>query len=134
MWKLLTNPVTALASAGLSLLLAIALVWLLLTKNSTISALEKTVTAQQEDNQILRLDNRTLKGNAIGLESGLAACSAGVESVARQADAVAKAGVIAVDAVKAAGTRATNNAAAILAMPKATCDDALKILKAGGQP
>lgn len=134
MLKLLTSRLAGPVGAGLSLLLAIALLSLMLAKNSTISALRKDLKTERENNLILRTDNQTLRGNAAGLEAGLSACSAGVDAVAKQADAVAKAGVIAVDAVKAAGTRATNSAAAILAMPRATCDDAFKILKAGGQP
>ena len=134
MWKLLTSRLAGPVGAGLSLLLAIALLSLLLSKNSTISDLKKDKAELNQSLLVAKLDNQTLRGNALGLEAGLNACSAGVDNVARQADAVAKAGIIAVDAVKAAGTRATNSAAAILAMPRATCDDALKILKAGGQP
>lgn len=134
MLKLLTSRLAGPVGLGLSLLLAIALLSLLLTKNSEIRTLKKDKAELNQIILVTKLDNQTLRGNAIGLEAGLNACSAGVESVAKQADAVAKAGIIAVDAVKAAGTRATSSAAAILAMPRATCEDALRILKAGGQP
>lgn len=134
MLKLLTSRLAGPVGFGLSLLLAIALLSLLLAKNSEISTLKKDKADLNQSLLVAKLDNQTLRGNALGLETGLKACNAGVDSVKAQADAVAKAGIIAVDAVKAAGTRATNSAAAILAMPRATCEDALKILKAGGQP
>lgn len=134
MLKLLTSRLAGPVGLGLSLLLAIALVSLLLAKNSEISTLKKDKAELNQSLLVAKLDNQTLRGNAIGLEAGLNACSAGVDAVAKQADAVARAGVLAVDAVKAAGTRSTQSAAAILAMPRATCADALAILKRGGQP
>lgn len=131
MWKLLTSPIAGPVGAGLSLLLGLALLSLLLVKNSQISTLEKDLENQQKVTQSLRMDNQTLIANQAGLELGLNACNAGVERVKAQADAVTKAGIVAVDAVKAAGAKSARDAAAIQAMPRATCEDALAILKAG---
>lgn len=131
MLKLLTSRAAGPVGLGLSLLLGLALLWLLLVKNSTIAGLNLSLKEAKEDNQVLRSDNQTLRGNNLGLEAGLSACNAGVANVKAQTDAITKAGIIAVDAVKAASAKSARDAAAVLAMPRATCADALAILKAG---
>lgn len=118
--------------AGAVAALMLALVVMYLSMSASISDRDRQLKKERENNQILRQDNQTLRSNQATLQSGLDQCNAGVANVKAVTDALTKAGIAAVDQVKAAGARSTRDAAAILAMPRATCDDAMAILKAGG--
>lgn len=129
MWKLLTSRLAGPIASGLSLLLAIALVSLLLSKNSTISDLEAALLTEKQSNVILRQDNATLRGNAVTLEGSLKQCNDGLTALKTTTDAITAAGVKALQEVQKAGKSVDAKVRAIDAMPTETCEDAFKILK-----
>lgn len=129
MWKLLTSRLAGPVGAGLSLLLAIALLSLLLTKNRAIANLERSLLKEEQSNLVLRRDNATLRGNAVTLEAALHQCNVGVAALKTATDAITNAGVKALQEVQKAGTSVDRKIQAIDAMPKETCEDAFKILK-----
>lgn len=133
MLSLLTSKLAGLIGIGLSLALGVALIAVLIAKNNVISSLEDHIEELTTANTRIKNDNVTLKGNAQIAEAGLAACNAGVRNTQMVTDALTKSGTAAVKQVQQAGAKAAQQAAAIQAMPQATCEDAFAILKAGGK-
>lgn len=114
---------------GLTLAFALALTGLLLSKNAEIRHLSKQVAQRDKEIESLHRDNATLSANAMKLDAGLQQCNAGVEATTKVANAVAQAGVRAVQETQKAGKEVARKAAAIDSLPTATCEDAFKILK-----
>jgi hypothetical protein len=119
---------------GSTLASLLALAAVTVSKNHEISQLEKQVTAEQTSNAVLRFNNLTLSNNQAVLEAGVSACSASVDAMAAQSKAMERAGVTALAEVNKAGAAVATKVKQINAMPQATCDDALAILKEGGKP
>lgn len=131
-WKIITSrfagPVGAIISAALLGLL----IYTAVTTGVTIGGLKRDLSREKELNEVLTTNNATLKGNAVSLEMGLATCGKSVQDAADFAGKLTKAGETALAEVQKAGANVTKKAKAIDAMPAATCDDAMAILKAGG--
>lgn len=132
MLKLLTSPLAGVVGLVLSLLLAGALVFSLVSKNNEISQLTEDLRLEKASHQLTQQDLTTSLGNQMRLEGGLNSCNASVAAVAAQREALTKAGTAAINSVRSAGA-AASRAAAIAAMPTATCEDAFAILKEGGK-
>lgn len=98
-------------------------------KNGQYSKLEKQFTAANTRIERLSKDVGTLKANQANLEGSLSQCNNSVQNVADARTAIADAGVKALQQIQQAGRSVDRKVAAIDAMPKETCEDALKILK-----
>lgn len=101
-------------------------------KNRTIKKQAAEIALYQSAIKDYKVAVATLRGNQAVLQSGLTVCNASITNLAATRDALSKAGVSALNNVKAAGRAVAERAARLDKMPAATCDDALAILKAGG--
>lgn len=129
MWSLLTSRLAGPIGAGLSLLLGLGLALTLLTKNIEIRHLNKVIENNEKSLRALRQDNATLKGNQRTLEGSLKKCNDSIDGLKATSDAVAAAGLRALQEVQKAGRSVDQKIKSIDAMPKDTCEDALRILK-----
>lgn len=132
MWKIFTSPLAGIIGSAASLLLAGWFLATVVTKNNQIEDLEASLKKANEDNEVLRTDNSTLRSNAVALDYGLRLCNTSVQNAAELAGKLTAAGEAAVAEVQKAGASVAKKSAAIDKMPTATCEDALAILKAGG--
>lgn len=133
MLSLLTNPLTAALGLGLSLLLGVGLVQQEISLRHALSAANKQAAALTSLNSQLTVDKATADENADRLQSGLSSCNASVTNLATVGSALQATGVAAVKNTQVAGAKVAAQVAALQAMPVATCDNALAILKQGAQ-
>lgn len=129
MWKLFTSPIAGLIGTGLSVVLLV----LLVLAELTVSSLEKSVEALTEQRDAAITDLHISRNNVSTLSASLDQCNQSAENAARVANVVAEAGVKMVDAAKQGREQVAATVARINAMPRATCDDALAILKEGAK-
>lgn len=129
MLKLLTSPLTAIGGLACTVVLA----GLLLVAKMEVRHLTKVEEnlrgrlATAEDNY-----NRC-KTNRVALQAGLDQCNVGAENTARVATIVANAGTEAFKSVQKNRPQVAVKVEGIKAMPTATCDDALQILREGAK-
>lgn len=99
------------------------------SKNREISNLNKQVGSLNNAVRDYKVAVATLKGSQATLEAGIKTCNASVTNLANVRNAIAASGIKALQEVQKANVGVVARARAIDAMPKATCEDAFKILK-----
>lgn len=99
------------------------------SKNKEISSLNKQVGSLNNAVRDYKVAVATLKGNQSTLEAGIKSCNASVTNLANVRNALAASGMEALKEVQKANAGVAARVRSIDAMPKATCEDAFKILK-----
>lgn len=124
-----------LRSWGLSILstaLGVLLLTTLLTGAAEKRKLRADLSKARKELSASKADADALRFNNGMLLSGLNACNASVEGQATVANAVARTGAAALEALRKSDT-AQRRVAEINALPDEDCADALNILKEGGK-
>lgn len=128
MFSVLTSKIFG----GLSLTLLAALVWIKLSTGMEIASLNRDIEGYQAKIASQQVDLSTLRGNQKGLEAGVLACNTSVDAYKNVVESLAKAGNAALAEVQKGTATLNRRLGAIDAMPAKSCDDAMGILKAGG--
>lgn len=124
------SALTSKIFGGLAIALAVLLAVTVIDKNSAIGGLEKELRDEKAAHSLAVNDYLIAVSNGVKLEAGLTQCNSSISAMKSTADALTKAGVVAVQQVQQAGRKAlSDKLAGTEAMPKETCEDAFKILK-----
>ena len=129
MLKLLTSPLISAGALALTLLLS----GLLLVAKIEARHAVKVEADLRSQLDTAKTNYDRCKTNRLVLDGALNQCNAGAENTARVAGVVATAGKQALDVVARGRTHVDVDIGRIKAMPAATCEDALAILKAGAK-
>lgn len=129
MLKLLTSPLAAIIGLASTL----ALTAMLVTARMEIRHLNKVEANLQDRLEIAQGNYATCKATRLALQTGLDQCNAGAENTARVANIVVGVGIEAVKTAQRGRTQVDVTLDALKAMPAATCDDALQILRQGAK-
>lgn len=97
-----------------------------------IASLNRDIEGYQAKIASQQVDLSTLRGNQKGLEAGVLACNTSVDAYKNVVESLAKAGNAALAEVQKGTATLNRRLGAIDAMPAKSCDDAMGILKAGG--
>lgn len=117
-------------ASSIALLLALGVLWA--SDSLKINALKRDLATANGTIASQRVDLATLRGNQAGLIAGVNACNTSVDSYKDVVEKLAAAGTAALNEVKKGNTALNHRLGVIDKMPAASCEDALGILKAGG--
>lgn len=120
----LTSKLAGPIGAGLSLILAISLGWVIITKNATISDTRRQLATASKERDDAKADLNQCRANRITLEDAAARQNAAVDAAKAAGDARLAAVAKARDQALSSATAANSRASAILAKAGSTCADA----------
>lgn len=129
MLKILTSPLVSIGAAALTVVLSA----LLLVAKIDLATQARQINRLKVDVATAESNYSSCKTNRVMLGAALSQCNVAAQNTANVANIVAKAGVEAVKSVQKNRPRVDVNLGQIRAMPTATCDDALAVLKQGAQ-
>lgn len=134
MFSILTSKIYGGVAVGL----ALALAYVVVTKNAVIDNQAETLRENTTTIGNLKSDLRTARSNNDKLEFGIQQCNAGVQAAADAASVVAQAGVRAVEQTRKAGAAVAAKVDRINALPaagppSALCEQADDILLEGAR-
>ena len=124
----LTSKIAGPIGAGLSVILAISLAAVILTKNATIAETHRQLASITAERDQAKADLNQCRENRITLEEATRRQNAAVEAAKAEGDARVAALTKAADQAKASAAAANGRAAAILNRAGSTCADADAII------